>query len=395
MTTLRLGIAAFAALFLLAFGPARAETVKIGLLLPYSGPFGSLVKPMEDAINLYMTQHAADLGPHKIELIKRDTTGPAPDVAKRLAQDLIVQEKVQILTGLIFTPNAFAVAPLATEAKIPVVIMNAATAAITTASPYIVRLSLTLPQMAWPEGQWAATKGGFKNVYTAVSDYGPGHDAEEAFTKGFTEAGGKIVGSVRLPLQSPDFAPFLQRIRDAKPEAVYVFLPAGKQTPAFMKAFQDIGLKQAGVTLIASGDILQEQELPNIGDMALGIVSSMNYSVVHKSPANEAFVKAWHAAYGAEEPNFFSVGAYDSMALIYDWIKKLDGKIDGDKAVALAKGWSIESPRGPISIDPETRDIVQNVYIRRVEKVDGRLANVEIDTFPHLKDPWKEWTGKK
>jgi branched-chain amino acid transport system substrate-binding protein len=394
MATIRLG--ALAALILCAAAPARAETVKIGLMLPYSGPFGSLVKPMEDAINLYMKQHAADLGPHQIELIKRDTTGPAPDVAKRLAQDLIARDKVQLITGLVFTPNALAIAPLATEAKVPLVIMNAATAVITTTSPYIVRVSLTLPQVAEPEGIWAATKGGFKSVFTAVSDYGPGIDAEQAFTQGFTEHGGTIAGSVRLPLQNPDFAPFLQRIRDAKPQAVYVFLPAGKQTTAFMKEFQELGLRAAGVTLLASGDIVAETELPNIGDVALGVVSSMHYSAQHKSPANEAFIKAWHEAYGKEsDPDFFSVGAYDGMHLIYDIIKKLDGKIDGDKAMEIAKGWAVESPRGPIAIDPATRDIVQNVYLRRVEKVEGRLANVEIETFPNQKDPWKERQGKK
>jgi len=374
----------------LAAAPARAENVKIGLMLPYSGPFARLAQTMDDAVKLWVQQHGESAGGNKIEIIRRDTTGPNPDVAKRLAQELIARDGAKIITGLVFTPNALAIAPLATETKTPVVIMNAATAVITTKSPYFTRVSLTLPQTTEIFGRWAATKGGMKRVFTSVSDYGPGIDAEESFKLGFTEAGGQIIGSVRMPLANPDFVPFLQRMLDQKPDGIYAFVPGGPQPVAYVKAYNDLGLGKAGIRLMPSEEATDEADLQGLGDLALGLVTSMHYTAAHKSAANEAFVKAWKAAYGQDkDPDFFAVGAWDGMALIYDIVQKLNGKIDGDKAMEIVKGWKFESPRGPISIDPETRDIVQNVYICKVEKVNGRLANVEIETYPAVKDPWK------
>jgi branched-chain amino acid transport system substrate-binding protein len=371
--------------------PAAAETVKVGVILPYTGPFASLASIMDDGIKLWVKQNGESVGSTRIEIIRRDSTGPNPDVAKRLAQELITRDGVQILTGFVFTPNALAVAPLATEAKIPTVIMNAATAVITTKSPYFARVSLTIPQTTEIFGRWAATKGGIKRAFTSVSDYGPGFDAEESFTRGFTEAGGTIVGSVRVPLANPDVVPFLQRVLDQKPDALYAFIPGGTQPPAFVKAFNEVGLARAGIKLIPSEEATGEATLQDLGDLAVGLVTAMHYTASHPSAANKAFVDAWHAAYGKDkDPDFFAVAAWDGMALVYDIVKKLDGKIDGDQAMEIVKGWTHESPRGPISIDPETRDIVQNVYICRVEKVNGRLANIEFETYEAVKDPWKQ-----
>ncbi len=371
--------------------PAAADTVKVGLVLPYSGPFASLASIMDNAVKLWMKQNGDSIGATKIEIIRRDTTGPNPDVAKRLAQELITRDGVQILTGFVFTPNALAVAPLATEAKIPTVIMNAATAVITAKSPYFTRVSLTIPQTTEIFGRWAATKGGMKRAFTSVSDYGPGYDAEDSFKRGFTEAGGTIIGSVRVPLANPDVVPFLQRVLDQKPDALYAFIPGGTQPPAFVKAFNEVGLAKAGIKLMPSEEATDEATLQDLGDLAVGLVTAMHYTAQHPSATNKAFVDAWHAAYGKDkDPDFFAVGAWDAMALIYDIVKKLDGKIDGDKAMEIVKGWKHESPRGPISIDPETRDIVQNVYICKVEKVNGRLANVPFETYEAVKDPWKQ-----
>ena len=371
--------------------PAGADTVKVGLILPYSGPFASLASIMDDAIKLWVKQNGESIGSNKIEIIRRDSTGANPDVAKRLAQELITRDGVKMLTGFVFTPNALAVAPLITEAKVPAVIMNAATAVITTKSPYFARVSLTLPQTTEIFGRWAATKGGLKRAFTSVSDYGPGIDAEEAFSRGFTEAGGTIVDKLRVPLANPDVVPFLQRVLDAKPDGLYAFIPGGTQPPAFVKAFNEVGLARAGIKLMPSEEATGETTLQDLGPLAVGIITAMHYTAAHPSAANKAFIDAWHEAYGKDrDPDLFAVGAYDGMALIYDIVKQLDGKIDGDKAMEIVKGWKRESPRGPISIDPETRDIVQNIYICKVEKVNGRLANVEFETYEAVKDPWKQ-----
>jgi branched-chain amino acid transport system substrate-binding protein len=381
---------AVAALAVILAAPAAAETVKVGVILPYSGPFAGLGAVMDNAIKLYVAKNGDMAGGHKVEIIRRDETGPNPDTAKRLAQELIARDRVQLITGLVFTPNALAVAPLATEAKTPTIIMNAATAMITRSSPYLARVSLTLPQTTEIFGRWAATKGGMTQVATAVSDYGPGHDAESAFKQGFTEAGGTVASSVRFPLANPNFVPFLQRILDQKPPGLYAFIPGGTQPVQFVKTFNDLGLGQANIRLMPSAEVTDEQNIDALGDGAIGMITATNYSAARESAANKAFVEAWHAAYGAgKDPNFFAVAAWDGMALIYDLVKQLDGRIDGDKAMAAIKSWTHESPRGPIRIDPETRDIVQNIYICRVEKKAGRLANTVIETYEAVKDPWK------
>jgi len=320
----------------------------------------------------------------------KDTTGASPDIAKRLAQELITNDNVDFLAGFGLTPNALAVAPLATEARKPMIIMNAATSIITTRSPYIVRVSMTLPQVTAPLASWAI-KNGIKSVYTLVSDYGPGIDAETTFKKTFTEAGGKIVGSVRVPLRNPEFAPFLQRIKDAHPQAVFIFLPGSSEQPvAFMKGFAERELTKAGIRLIATGDVTEDGVLEAMGDTPLGVVTSHHYSVAHESAPNRAFLKAYADSTGpGTRPNFMAVGGWDGMAAIYEVIRKLNGQIDGDKAMEVLKGLRLDSPRGPLVIDPETRDPVQTVYIRRVQKINGKPYNVEFEQIPEVKDPGK------
>src|SRR5882672_6585488 len=376
---------------------AFAQTIKIGFITSYSGLNGNLGPYMERAVRLYIKLHENELPPGvKIELLTRDDTGPNPDKARQLAQELVVRDKVDLLAGVIFTPNAMAIAPIATEAKVPFVIMNAGTSVITTRSPYIARTSFTLWQSSYPLGQWAAKK--FKTAYTLVSDFGPGHDSEEAFTKGFTEGGGKIVGSVRVPLQNPDWAAYMQRVKDAKPDTLMVFIPAGKTATAVMKNFSDLGLDKAGIKLIGPGDITTDEELPNMGDVALGVTTVHHSPAAATRPENKAFVAAWKKEYGANEvPNFLAVGAYDGAAIIVDAIKALKGKMDPDKTMEFFKQWkNPNSPRGPIAIDPETRDIIQPEYLREVQRVNGQLANVELETLgAAVKDPWKEFQKKK
>jgi branched-chain amino acid transport system substrate-binding protein len=386
-----------AAAIALTWSAAFSQTIKIGFISTYSGLNANLGEYMERGMRLYMKQHERELPPGvKIEILVRDDTGPNPDKAKQLAQELIVRDKVDLLTGVIWTPNALSMAPLATEAKIPFVIMNAGTAVITTRSPYIARLSFTLWQSSYPLGQWASKK--FKTAYTLVSDFGPGHDAEEAFTKAFTAGGGRMLGNVRVPLQNPDWAAYMQRVKDAKPDTLMVFIPAGKTATAVMKNFGELGLDKAGIKLIGPGDITTDEELPNMGDVALGVTTMFHYSAAAERPANKAFVAAWKKEYGASAtPNFVSVGGWDGMAAIFHVIKAQNGKIDPDKTMGLLKSFkNPNSPRGPISIDPETRDIVQNEYLREVRRVGGQLANVELETFAAaVKDPWKELQKKK
>jgi branched-chain amino acid transport system substrate-binding protein len=373
--------------------PASAQTVKIGIINTYSGPEAQVGDQLDKGFRLYYNQHQKDLPSGvKIELVVRDDTGPNPEVAKRLAQELIVRERVALLAGLIWSPNAAAIAPLTKEAKLPLVLMNAAGSAIPRISPYLVRTSFTLWQQGYPLGKWAAGQG-WKTAYTAVSDFIPGHDAEAAFTKGFSEAGGKMLGSVRFPLANPDFVPFLQRVKDAKPDIVFLFNPGGKQATAIMKAAAEIGLQKAGIKIISTQDVLPDEELPNIGDSAEGVISAGTYSTAGDRPQNSAFLAAWAAAYGDKStPDFFSVGGWDGMAAIFDLVKATKGKFNGDQAIEFLKNWkNPDSPRGPIAIDPATRDIVQNVYIRRTEKKNGKLVNTEIATIPAVKDPWKEF----
>jgi branched-chain amino acid transport system substrate-binding protein len=377
-----------AALSISAFG--QDNTIKVGVIAAFSGPFADYGGQIEGGMKAYMKQHGDTVAGKKVELITRDTKGPAPEVAKRLAQELVTRDHVQFLAGFGLTPNAMAVAPVVTEAKVPMVISNAATSSITTKSPYITRVSMTIPQIAEPLAQWAL-KNGIKQVYTAVADYGPGIDAETQFTKTFKAGGGEIVGSVRTPLQNPDFSAAIQRIKDAKPQAVFVFLPAGEQGIGFMKSFNERGLAAAGIKIIATGDITDDHVLQAMGDPTLGMITAFHYSSAHKSPENEAFLKAYEAANGSKvgDPNFMAAAGYDSMHVIYEVAKKLNGNIDGDKAMAAIKGMKWMSPRGPVEIDPQTRDIDQTVYIRKVEKVNGKLANVEFDKIENVKDPGK------
>ena len=385
--------------------PAQADdTIKIGVLAEMSGPFAPYGKQITTGMKAYMKLHGEKVGGKKIELIIKDTTGPAPEVAKRLAQELVMRDKVQFLAGFGLTPNALAVAPVATEAKVPMVIMNAATSVIPTKSPYIVRVSFTLPQVTAPMAEWAA-KNKIKRVYTLVTDYAPGLDAEATFKKVFIAAGGEIVGSVRVPLRNPELAPFVQRIKDARPEAVFIFTPAGEAAVAFMKAFNDRGLAQAGIKLIGTGDVTEDEVIEAMGDAALGTITTHHYSAAHKSPQNDAFKKAFAAVAGQTRPNFMAVGGWDGMHVIYAMVRaqaqaeggkidgkiggKIGGKIDGDKAIEAVKGMTIQSPRGPITIDPATRDVVQDVYVRRVEKVGNEHFNVELDKFARVKDPGK------
>jgi branched-chain amino acid transport system substrate-binding protein len=376
-------------------GPLAAQTVKVGLINTYSGPMASNGDQIEKAINLFMKLGQCKLPPGvNLEIIKRDDTGINPETAKRLATELIVRDKVQLLTGVVWTPNALSIAPLATEAKVPFVIMNAGTAMITERSPYIARTSFTLWQSSYPMGSWAAKK--FKTAYVAVADFGPGHDAQEAFTKAFTAGGGKVIGTVRMPPPTSDFAPFLQRVKDAKPDALFVFVPAGKSATALIKGFGDLGLAQAGIKLIGPGDIVTDEELPNMGDVPIGVMTMFHYSAAGERPANKSFVAAYQKEYGPNAwPNFISVGAWDGMQAICDVVRAQNGKVDGDKTMLLLRGWkNPNSPRGPIEIDPRTRDIVQNEYIRETRKVGGILKNVELETIPMVKDPWKEFSQK-
>jgi branched-chain amino acid transport system substrate-binding protein len=391
----RLGLIAISALGLAA--PASAQTVvKVGVILTYSGPEASLGETIDRGIKLWMKEHGNDLPSGvKVELIRRDDTGPNPEVAKRLAQELVVRDKVNLLTGVVWSPNAAAIAPVTAEAKLPFIIMNAAGAAIVRISPYVARVSFTLWQSSYPLGKWAATHN-LKRVYTAVSDFIPGHDGEAAFIKAFKENGGTIVDSVRFPLASPDLAPYFQRVKDAKPDALYVFVPGGPQSTNVVKTFKQLALGDAGIKLIGPQDITIENELPNMGDAALGVLTMGSYSSDADRPVNKKFVEAWHKEYGANSyPDFLSLGGWDGMAAIFDVIKQQNGKIDPDKTMALLKGWKTDSPRGPLMIDPDTRDVVQNEYMREVKKVGDHTANVEFENLGLFKDPWKEFNPPK
>ena len=383
--------AALAASATLAFAPGAyaQDTIKVGVIAPFSGPFADYGKQMEGGIKAWMAQHGDSVAGKKIQVIYKDTTGPAPEVAKRLEQELVVRDKVDFLAGFGLTPEALAVAPIAEQSKTPMIIMNAATSIITTKSDYIARFSMTLPQISAPMADWAV-KNKIRNVATVVADYGPGIDAEKAFSERLVKNGGTIVESIRVPLRNPEFAPFIQRIKDAKPDAVFVFVPAGEQSIAFMKGYRERGLAAAGIKVIATGDLTDDHVLPAMGDATQGVITTFHYSAAHKSPENDAFLKSFAASNPqGGRPNFMAVAAYDGMNAIYQVSQKLNGKIDGDKAMAVLKGMKINSPRGPISIDPATRDVVQTVYVRKVETVNGQPYNVEFDQFANQKDPGK------
>ena len=383
----RVMLQAVAGLALLA-APAAGwaqDSVKIGLILPMTGQQASTGKQISAAVRLYQQEHGSTVAGKKVEVIVKDD-GAVPDNTKRLAQELIVNDKVSVIAGFGVTPAALAAAPLATEAKVVEVVMAAGTSIITERSPYIARTSFTLPQSSVIIADWAA-KNGIKKVVSIVSDYAPGADAEKSFSERFKAAGGDVVEAIKVPLANPDFAPFLQRAADAKPDAIFVFVPSG-QGGTFMKQYAERGLDKAGIKLIGPGDVTDDDLLPGMGDAVIGAVTAHLYSADHDSPKNKAYVEAFKKANNFR-PNFMSVGGYDGMHLIYEALKKTGGKADGDSLIAAMKGLAWESPRGPISIDPETRDIVQNIYIRKVEKKNGELYNVEFATFDAVKDPGK------
>jgi branched-chain amino acid transport system substrate-binding protein len=370
----------------LAASAQAQDTVKIGALLPMTGPQQSTGVQISAAIRLYVAQHGDTVAGKKIQVIVKDDAAVA-ETTKRLAQELIVKDKVNFVVGFGLTPTAFAVAPLATEAKIPQVVMAAGTSSITERSPYIVRTSFTLAQSCVIMADWAL-KNGIKKVVSMVSDFAPGIDSENFFKEAFLKGGGEIVEYIRTPLASPDFAPFLQRARDSKPDAVFIFVPAG-QGASFVRQFLERGLDKAGIRIIGPGDVTDDDVLNGMGDQVIGTVTAHIYSAYHQSALNKDYVAAIRKANNGMRPNFMSVGGYDGMHLIYEALKKTGGNPNGDALLAAMKGMSWESPRGPISIDPETRDIIQNVYVRKVEKVDGELYNVEFETFPNVKDPGK------
>lgn len=369
--------------------PAMAQAsgpFKIVLILPMTGQQASTGRQIEAAARLYMAQNGDTVAGRKIELIVKDDVA-TPDVTKRLAQELIVNDKVNVIAGFGVTPAALAAAPLATQAKVPQVVMAAATSSITEASPFVVRSSFTLPQVSVAMGDWAP-KNGIKSVVTLVSDYGPGNDAEKYFTERFALNGGKVVEKLRVPLRNPDFAPFLQKVRDAKPDALFVFVPSGAGA-AVMKQFLERGLDKAGIKLIATGDVTDDDQLNDMGEGALGVVTTHHYSAAHPSALNKKFVEAFEKANKGMRPNFMAVGGYDGMRIIYEALKATGGKGDGPALLDKMKGQVFESPRGQVLIDAQTRDIVQDVYLRKVEKKDGKLYNVEFDVLKAVKDPGK------
>jgi len=378
------GSAAVAAASMAPAVVRAADPVRVALILPLTGPFASTGRQIEAAVRLYMARNGDIVAGRKIELLVKDDTGLAPETTKRLAQEAIARENVSFLAGFGLTPLAFAAAPVATESKTPMIVMGGATSVIPQRSPFIVRAGFTVPQITAPIAQWA-TKNGIKRVVSSVTEFAPGLECEKTFIKFFTEGGGTIVESMRTPLQNPDFSPFLQRIKDAKPEAAFIFVPSG-QGAAIMKQFQDRGLKEAGIKLIGTGDILDDDLLEAIGPSALGAITSHHYSAAHDSPENKEYVAAFMKANNMR-PNFMSINGYDGMHVIYETLKKTNGSGTGEQLVEAAKGMKWLSPRGPMSIDPATRDVVQNIYIRRCEMKDGKIWYVEFDKIENVKDP--------
>jgi branched-chain amino acid transport system substrate-binding protein len=382
-----IGITALtAAMF--AVAPANAQqTVKIGLIMPYSGQFADAATQMDNAIKLYVKQKGDTVAGKKIEFIRKDTGGIAPDVAKRLAQELIVRDNVDILAGFVLTPNALAAGDVSEQAKKFMVVMNAATSIITTKSQYMVRTSLTTPQVNASLGSWAV-KSGIKKIYSMVSDFGPGLDAEGAFVKAFKDAGGEVIGQVKMPVANPDFSAFVQRAKDLNPESIYIWVPGGAQPAALAKSLAERGIDPKKTKVLGQGEVTTDEALKSMGDASVGIITGFHYDTNHQSALNKQFVSEYRAAYN-RNPDFFSIGGYDGIHLIYEALKKTGGKTDGEALIGAAKGMKWESPRGPIAIDPETRDIIQTVYIRRVEKVGGQPVNVEFDKVENVKDPVK------
>jgi branched-chain amino acid transport system substrate-binding protein len=367
--------------------PVRAQqgTVKIGLIMAYSGQFADTAAQMDNAVKLYIKQKGDTVAGRKIELIRRDTGGPNPDVAKRLAQELVVRDQVDIIAGFTLTPEALGAASVSADTKKFMVVMNAATSIIITKSPYLARTSLTIPQIQEAFGMWAY-KSGIRKTYTMVSDFGPGIDAEAAFQRTFKEAGGAVVGSVRFPVANPDFSAFVQAAKDSGSESIFIWIPGGAQPAAIAKALADRGIDPRKTKILGQGELTEDEARASMGDAGLGIITVYHYDHNHPSEMNKAFVTAFKADYG-RNPNVYSIGGWDGMHLIYEALKKTGGKADGESLIAAARGMAWESPRGPIAIDADTRDIVQTAYIRRVEKVGDETRNVEFDKIENVKDP--------
>jgi branched-chain amino acid transport system substrate-binding protein len=376
--------AGLAAVGLTGAAQAQSDTIRIGVIVPMTGQQATTGKQIDAAIKLFMAQTGGKVAGRKVEVLLRDDAGVA-DTTRRQAQELVVNDKVVALAGFGLTPLALATAPIATQSKTPTVVMAAATSSITNASPYIVRTSFTLPQAAVSMAEWAS-KNGIKKAVTLVADYGPGVDAEKYFSSTLKLSGGQVLAELRTPLRSPDFAPFLQRVRDANPDAVFVFLPSG-QGAAFMKQFAERGLDKAGIKLIGTGDITDDDQLNDMGDVALGVVTAQHYSAAHNSTTNKKFVEAFQKMHGFR-PNFMAVGGYDGMRLIFNALEKSKGA-GGDALLTAMKGQMFESPRGQVLIDGQTRDVVHDIYIRKVERVNGQLYNVEFDAQKAVKDPGK------
>jgi len=382
-----LGVAA------LALPAAHAANVKVGVVMTYSGVNAEYGEQITRAMELFLKLNQKELGAHTIELVKRDSKNPGGAVAKTLVQELVTRDKVDILTGFVFSPNAIASAPIATQAKVPMIIMNAGTAWITTLSPYIARVSFSMWHAAYPMGSYAAKSLGCNTAAVGYTDYPPGKDSLEAFKTGFERAGGKVTDEIPMgnPAQVPDFTPFMQRVKDRKPDCFYVFVPAGPHAAAMVKTYGDVGLRAAGVKLIGPLDIIQDTKLQSMGDPAVGMVTMGHYAADYDNPANKAFVKAWREAYGKDStPDFMAAAGWDGMAAIAHVVKTLDGKIDADKAMKALEGWKFDSPRGPIMIDAKTRDIVMNEHVQKVVKKGDRLVVEVLDRIPAVKDPCKD-----
>lgn len=362
--------------------------LKIGVILPFSGPFAPYGQQISSGIKVYMAQHGDTVAGRKIEVIYKDDTGVAPELDKRLAQELLVADKVDMLAGFGMTPSALAAAPVATQAKRPMIVMNAASAIVPSRSPYIVRVSLSLPQVTGPMAEWAI-KHKIRKVYTLVADYTPGIDTEKGFVTAFKALGGAISGGVRVPVNNTDFGSYVQKIKDEKPDAIFMFLPPGPATIAFVKSYRERGLREAGIQLLGTHDLTDETLIESLGDGIVGTITSGYYSAAHDSDLNRKFVKDYKAMFGPDaKVNFMSTTGYDGMAAIYSALIKTGGQSDnGAKLVDAFKGLSFESPRGPISIDSETRDITQNIYLREVKRIGGQLENVEFDKVADVKAP--------
>jgi branched-chain amino acid transport system substrate-binding protein len=385
MRKLLVSLASLAVAAMAAASAQAQDTVKVGLIGAYTGQFADTMLMIDQGAKLYIKQHG-DVAGKKIVLIPKDTGGPDAAKATQLAQELVTRDGADILAGFCLTPEALGAASVSEKAKKFMVNMNAATSFVITKSPYMVRTSVTLPMIASTMAKWAATKGGVKKAYTMVADFGPGIDAEKWFHKAFTENGGEIIGSVRMAVANPDFSAYVQAAKDKNPESIFVFIPGGAQPAALGKAFAERGIDPTKIKLLSTGEPVDDPALKALGDLALGRISAWHYDHNHQSELNKKFVAAFNKDYG-RNPDFFAAGGYDGMHVIYEALKKTGGKTDAEALVNAAKGLAWESPRGPMSIDPATRDVVQTVYVRKVEKVGGKLVNVEFDKYENVKDP--------